>query len=283
MERLSSRIERTCYPVIRIAILVGGGVVLCIPFWWMIVTAFDNAANVTVRIPPSLLFHKGYTGVLNFENTFHTIPILRYYLNSLLITLSVIALQTLSCSMAGYAFAKGRFPGKSKLFILFLATMMIPFQLYMVPLYLIMNTMGFVNTPLAVILPAIHSAYGVFLMSQYIRTLPESILEAARMEGAGECRIFFTIILPLSKPVLATLTVLTALACWNDFLWPYLVLLKQSQYTITVGVSSFQQQNAVAVGNVVVVSLLAIAPVVVLYLFLQRFIISGITMGATKH
>ncbi|MBL8027821.1 MAG: carbohydrate ABC transporter permease [Fibrobacteres bacterium] len=269
--------------IFRFTVLVSGVIVMCIPFWWMLVTAFDETANSTVRIPPSLWFHEGHTGLLNFKNTLGTIPILRYYFNSIFITVSVVAVQLLSCSMAGYAFAKGHFPGKNKIFLIVLATMMVPFQLYMIPLYLLMNKAGLVNTPLAIILPSLQSAYGIFLMTQYMKSLPEAILESARIEGAGEFRIFFTIILPLSKPALATLAVLTTLSCWNDFLWPYLVLFKESQYTITVGVSMFQQQGVVAVGNVVVVSLLAIAPVIVLYLFLQRYIISGITMGATKH
>jgi len=160
---------------------------------------------------------------------------------------------------------------------------MIPFQLYMIPLYLVMNKTGLVNTLFAIILPGIHSAYGVFLATQYIKGLPDSLMEAARLEGAGELRIFFSIILPLSKPVVATLAVLTALACWNDFLWPYLVLLKESRFTITVGVSMFQQSGGGLMGNILAVALLAIAPMVLLYLFLQKFIISGITLGASKY
>lgn len=283
MEKSGAKFERALAPKMRASALVLGAVVFCIPFWWLIVNAFDTSANLGLKLPPVLWFRKGYTGFDNFKNAFDAVPIIRYYINTLLITCSVIALQVLNCCLAGYAFAKGRFPGKKAFFILFLATMMIPFQLYMIPLYLVMNKTGLVNTLFAIILPGIHSAYGVFLCTQYIKGLPDSLLEAARIEGAGEWRIFFTIILPLSKPVLATLSVLTALGCWNDFLWPYLVLLKEDRFTITVGVSMFQQQGGAFMGNILAVALLAVAPVVALYLFLQRFIISGITLGATKY
>jgi len=283
MERISSRIERKVFPSVRAVTLLLGALAFCLPFWWLLVNAFDESANLGLKLPPSLWFREGYTGLGNFKSAFSAIPIGRYYLNTIIITLSVITLQVLNCCFAGYAFAKGRFPGKKPLFLLFLATMMIPFQLYMVPLYLLMNATGLVNTLFAIILPGIHSAFGVFLATQYIKGLPESIFEAARLEGAGELRIFFTIVLPLSKPVIATLSVLTALACWNDFLWPYLVLLKESRFTITVGVSMFQQENSTLMGNTLAVALLAVAPVVALYFFLQRFIISGITMGATKN
>jgi len=283
MEKLSSKIERLAIPKIRASVLALGAACFCIPFWWLLVNAFDESANLGLKLPPALWFRKGYTGIANFKSAFDAIPILRYYLNTIVITLSVITLQVLNCCLAGYAFAKGRFPGKKPLFMIFLATMMIPFQLYMIPLYLVMNKTGLVNTLLAVILPGIHSAYGVFLASQYIKGLPDSLLEAARIEGAGEWRIFFTIILPLSKPVIATLAVLTALGCWNDFLWPYLVLLKENRFTITVGVSMFQQSGGGYMGNILAVALFAIAPVVALYLFLQKFIISGITLGATKY
>lgn len=282
-EKFTSKMERVVAPKIRVAVLILGAATFCLPFWWLLVNAFDQSANLGLKFPPALWFREGYTGLSNFRNAFAAIPILSYYLNTLIITLCVVALQVLNCTFAGYAFAKGRFPGKKPLFLLFLATMMIPFQLYMIPLYLVMNKTGLVNTLFAIILPGIHSAYGVFLTTQYIKGLPDSLLEAARIEGAGEIRIFFTIILPLCKPVLATLAVLTALGCWNDFLWPYLVLLKESRFTITVGVSMFQQQSGGLMGNILAVALLAIAPVVVLYLFLQRFIISGITLGASKY
>ncbi|MFH0922158.1 MAG: carbohydrate ABC transporter permease, partial [Fibrobacterota bacterium] len=213
MEKISSRIERKAFPSVRVVTLLLGALAFCLPFWWLLVNAFDESANLGLKLPPSLWFREGYTGLGNFKSAFSAIPIGRYYLNTLIITLSVITLQVLNCCFAGYAFAKGRFPGKKPLFLLFLATMMIPFQLYMVPLYLLMNATGLVNTLFAIILPGIHSAFGVFLATQYIKGLPESIFEAARLEGAGELRIFFTIVLPLSKPVIATLSVLTALAC----------------------------------------------------------------------
>lgn len=282
-EKLSSFIERVFYPKLRLLILLIGVFLLCVPFWWMIVTAFDETANASIQVPPSLWFHTGHVGLANFINTLSTIPIFLYYFNSIFVTVFAIIVQLLSCSMAGYAFAQGTFPGKSKLFILFLATMMIPFQLYMIPLYLLMNKVGLVNTLWALILPGVYNAFGVFLITQAVKSVPNAIFEAARIEGAGEFRIFFTMVIPLIRPTLATLTVLIALGTWNDFLWPYLVLLDQDHYTITVGVSLFQQQASAAVGNVVVVSLMAIAPVLVLYLFLQRYIIAGITMGATKQ
>jgi ABC-type glycerol-3-phosphate transport system permease component len=283
VEKVYSKIERKVFPKVRSVVLILGAASFCVPFWWLIVNAFDESANLGLKLPPVLWFRKGFTGFANFENAFSAVPIVKYYLNTITITLSVIALQVLNCCLAGYAFAKGRFPGKKPLFMIFLATMMIPFQLYMIPLYLVMNESGLVNTLFAIILPGIHSAYGVFLCTQYIKGLPDSLLEAARLEGAGEWRIFFTVILPLCKPVLATLSVLTALSCWNDFLWPYLVLLKENRFTITVGVSMFQQQDGGFMGNVLAMALLAVAPVVALYVFLQRFIIGGITMGSGKY
>ncbi|MBL8028367.1 MAG: carbohydrate ABC transporter permease [Fibrobacteres bacterium] len=283
MEKMHSKIERVVLPKVSTVVLIIGALTFCLPFWWLLVNSFDEAANLGLKLPPILWFRKDHTGIANFVSAFNAIPILKYYFNTLLITAAVIVLQVFNCCFAGYAFAKGTFPGKKIIFMLFLATMMIPFQLYMIPLYLVMNETGLVNTLFAIILPGIHSAFGVFLATQYIKGLPDSIFEAARIEGCSEARIFFTIVLPLSKPVIATLSVLTALGCWNDFLWPYLVLLKESNFTITVGVSMFQQQNGGYMGNTLAVALLAIAPIVTLYIFLQRFIIKGITAGATKH
>ncbi|OGJ88840.1 MAG: hypothetical protein A2268_07840 [Candidatus Raymondbacteria bacterium RifOxyA12_full_50_37] len=284
MTHFKSVVAKHALSPARVIILLGGAALVCCPFWWMIISSFDNGINQAgLPMPPSLWFNIERFGVFNYLNAAANIPIFRYYLNTVCVTIAIIALQVSTCCMAGYAFGKGKFTGKNKIFLVFLATMMIPFQLYMIPLYLMMNKIGLVNTYWALILPSMQSAYGVFLCTQYMKTLPDSLLESARMDGASEFRIFFTIIMPLCKPVLATLTVLIALGTWNDFLWPYLVLLNQDMYTITLGVSMFQQQSGIAIGNIVAVSIMAIFPIIVLYLFLQKFIISGITMGANKY
>lgn len=283
MKKSSTPVRDFIFPKIRMLILVGGVVVLATPLWWMLITSFDESANMESRFPPSLWFNTGKLGTFNFQNVLDSIPILRFYMNTVFITFVIVIIQIFFCSMAGYAFAKGRFPGRQKLFIVFLATMMIPFQLYMIPLYLMMNKIGLVNTYWALILPGMQNAYGVFLVTQYIKTIPDELIEAARVDGASEFRIFFFIIFPLAKPVTATLAVLTALWTWNDFLWPYLVLLKQDLFTITLGVSMFQQQYKYYIGNIVAVSLMAILPIVILYFFLQKYVISGITMGGTKY
>jgi multiple sugar transport system permease protein len=186
------------------------------------------------------------------------------------------------CSLAGYAFAKGRFPGKSFLFIVFLATLFIPFETRMIPLYLFVRDLHINNTYWALILPFLAGGFGTFPMRQTISSIPDELLEAARIDGASEFRIFVQIILPLCRPTLATLAIINVIWRWNDVLWPLLVTSDSNMFTVTQGLALEGHSQGTYTGVALATAVLAILPVVVAYLFLQRYVIRSVVSSGVK-
>ncbi|MGH8212046.1 MAG: carbohydrate ABC transporter permease, partial [Rhodanobacteraceae bacterium] len=194
-----------------------------------------------------------------------------------------ITLLSLLCNtLAGYAFAKLRFAGREKLFATLIGALVIPAQVAMLPLFLLLKYIGLVNSYAAVILPAMATVFGIFLVRQYARGIPDELLEAARVDGAGELRIFTRIVLPLLKPILVTLAVLTFLAAWNDFMWPLIALTGNEHYTLPVGLASLSREHVQDSELMMAGAVVTVLPVLLLFLALQRFYLRGIMAGSIK-
>ena len=263
-----------------VAVLSIGALAMIIPFVWMVSTSFSRSANMAMpRLPR--LWPKDPSW-FNYQVALTNLPIIRLYMNSLIVTTASTLGLLLFSSMAGYAFAKGRFVGKSVLFVMVLTTLMIPFEIRMIPLYLLMRDLHLQNTLWAMILPFVAGGFGTFLMRQYITSIPNEQVDAARVDGASEVTIFWRIILPLCGPALAALTVLSALWRWNDVLWPLLVVSDKALYTITLGLAVATRAQGTFTGLALAQTSLAILPIVALYLLLQRYIVRGVMLSGLK-
>ncbi len=263
-----------------VAVLSIGALAMIIPFVWMVSTSFSRSANMAMpRLPR--LWPKDPSW-FNYQVALTNLPIIRLYMNSLIVTTASTLGLLLFSSMAGYAFAKGRFVGKSVLFVMVLTTLMIPFEIRMIPLYLLMRDLHLQNTLWAMILPFVAGGFGTFLMRQYITSIPNELVDAARVDGASEVTIFWRIILPLCGPALAALTVLSALWRWNDVLWPLLVVSDKALYTITLGLAVATRAQGTFTGLALAQTSLAILPIVALYLLLQRYIVRGVMLSGLK-
>ena len=250
------------------------------PFFWMLLGAFKTNADF-VRTTPTLLPEKWTFD--NFSRLFSKQDFFRYFLNSAGIALVVTAANLVFCSMAGYALAKLKFAGHRPLMAITLATLMVPGSVTLVPLFVLMSKLGLVNSYAAVTVPFMPGAFGVFLMLQFMFSVPDDLIDAARIDGAGEWRILWRIMLPLLKPALAALAVLQFLATWNNFLWPLVALTDQSKYTLPVALATFSiGQNKADYGLLMAGSVALVAPVIVLFLALQRHFTQSIAMTGLK-
>jgi multiple sugar transport system permease protein len=262
------------------AALIAGFVLMVGPFVWMILGSFKTTGELR-RLPPTFLPEDPTTA--NYDELFDRLDFPRYFFNSMVVALFVTAGNLLFCSMLGYALAKLEFPGKRVLFAVMLATLMVPSIVTFMPLFVLVSNMNLVNTHAGLILPFLVGAFGAFLMRQFINGIPDELLDAARIDGAGEYRIFFRIILPLCGPALATLAILTFLGSWNAFLWPLVVASTEDMYTLPVGVALFsigQQQSDVALQ--MAAAAVVVLPVVILFFAVQRFIVQGIATTGIK-
>jgi multiple sugar transport system permease protein len=261
-------------------LLVLGAVVMLVPFLWMVATSLSRKANSSMPRTPS--FWPPDPSFFNYWVATANLPIIRLYINSLVVVGTTTIGYLLFSSIAGYAFAKGRFPGKTFLFIVFLATLFIPFETRMIPLYLFVRDLHINNTYWALILPFLAGGFGTFLMRQTISTIPDDLIDAARIDGASELRIFFSIVLPLCKPTLATLAIINVIWRWNDVLWPLLVTSSRDLYTVTQGLALAGKSSGVYTGVALATAVMAILPVIVAYLFLQRYVIRSVISSGVK-
>ncbi len=264
---------------IAIALILGAAVML-LPFLWMLATSLSRKADISMPRTPSLW--PPDPSLFNYKIATDNLPIFRLYLNSLIVVGGTTLGYLLFSSLAGYAFAKGRFPGKTVLFIAFLATLFIPFETRMIPLYLFMGQLHLTNTYWALILPFLAGGFGTFLMRQTISNIPDELIEAARIDGASELRIFWQIILPLCRPTLATLAIINVIWRWNDVLWPLLVTSDHELFTVTQGLALEGHSQGTYTGVALATAVLAILPVVVAYLFLQRYVIRSVVSSGVK-
>lgn len=262
-------------------VLLFAGLLLMIgPFVWMLLGAFKPSAELRA-VTPTLL--PADPTLQNFSNLFSKLDFATYFLNSALVAIVVTLANLLFCSMAGYALAKLEFAGRGKLFGLVLATLMVPGSVTLVPLFVLMSKLGLVNTYAAVILPFVAGAFGVFLMRQFMLGVPRELLDAARVDGAGEWRIFWQIVLPLTRPALAALGIFQFLASWNNFLWPLVALTDESKYTLPVALATFAiGQNKADYGLLMAGAVALVAPVILVFLLLQRHFTQSIAMTGLK-
>jgi ABC-type glycerol-3-phosphate transport system permease component len=266
------RPKRRAGLIVRVILAVVVGLVMAFPLYIMLITAFSGERSLVggFRLLPRAI------STDNFARVFEAWPVGDWFVNSITITTITTFLTVVVSVLAGYAFAKLRFPAKTLLFLLLLATMMIPTQAILVPQFRIVNTIGLIGTFWAVIIPGAAATFGIFLARQFMLAIPDSIIEAAKIDGAGPVRIFWSIVLPLCKPLLAVLTLLTVMYQWNDFLWPLIALKDPALYTLPIGLQFLQGQYQTDYGALMAMTLIAVLPLVVLFLAFQRFFVQGL-------
>ncbi|MEJ3655065.1 carbohydrate ABC transporter permease [Actinomycetes bacterium KLBMP 9759] len=250
-----------------------------VPFVWMISSSLKHDNQVftvpTQWVPREFVWS-------NYTDIWTRIPMLSYLRNSAFLAITISVLQVLTGSFAAYGFAKLRFPGRDWLFLAYLATIAVPWQAYMIPQYLIMEKLGLVNTHLSIILLQAFGAFGVFLMRQYYQSIPDELIEAARIDGLNEYRIWARIMLPLSRPAIASLGLLTFVSTWNDYMGPFIYLTSNELWTVQLGLRSFVGQFDAAYAMIMTGSVISVLPVVLVFLLGQRQFIQGIATSGLK-
>jgi multiple sugar transport system permease protein len=262
------------------AILLIAAAVTLYPLVWMVLASLmptGEAQSFPPRLWPS------HVTLDHYRTLFERLNVARYFANSLLIASSVTFCSVLINSMAGYAFAKLNFAGRDRLFQLLLAGLVIPAQVVMIPLFLLMKHLGLINTYWGVILPASASIFGIFLVRQYAMALPTALLDAARIDGAGEWRIYRSIVLPLLRPILVTLGVFTFMATWNDFMWPLVALIDGDLRTLPVALAILSGEHVQDTELMMAGSVVTLLPVLLLFVFVQRYYLTGIVAGSLKE
>ncbi|MCR5790933.1 MAG: carbohydrate ABC transporter permease [Lachnospiraceae bacterium] len=252
---------------------------MLVPFVWMVTASLKMNKDIFV-IPYQWLNPEPRW--LNYIDIWTKIPLAKYALNTVKLTIIVTILQILTSSFAAYAFAKLQFKGRNILFLAYIATIAVPWQVYMVPQFIFMRNLGLADTHLAIIILQAFSAFGVFLMRQFYEGIPDSLCEAARIDGMSEYKIYAQIMLPLSKPALSTLTIFTFVNTWNDFLGPLIYLTTDSKKTLQIGIKMFISQYSAEYGLIMAASVLSLIPVLIVFIALQKYFVAGITTGAVK-
>jgi multiple sugar transport system permease protein len=261
------------------AMLLGAAVVTLCPLLWMVSVSFMSPGEAS-SFPPPLLPRQAT--IASYQELFARTGIGRCFANSLFLATAATLLSLGFNVTAGYAFAKLRFAGRERIFKLLLGALVIPGQVAMIPLFLMLKNMGLVNSYLGVLIPSLANVFGIFLVRQYALSLPDELLEAARIDGAGELRIFRSIVLPVLGPILVTLAIFTFLGSWNDFLWPLIILTDEDLHTLPVALASLSREHVQDSELMMAGSVLTILPVLVLFLVLQRYYIQGLLAGSVK-
>ncbi len=249
------------------------------PFVWMILTSVKDMADIYVY-PPQWIpseFHLD-----NYSKVFSAAPFARYYLNSAVVAVLVTVGQLITCSMAAYAFARLEFKGRNALFLLFLGTMMIPYNVTMIPSFMVLYWLGWVDTYQALIVPGLASAFGTFLLRQFFITIPKELEEAAFLDGAGRFTVLRRIIIPLSKPALATLAIFTFMGVFNDFIWALIVINSEDMRTVQLGLAIFRDRYLTQWDLLMAGSVTAVMPILLVFFFAQKYFIKGITLSGIK-
>jgi ABC-type glycerol-3-phosphate transport system permease component len=267
------------------AFLIAAALLMIAPFLWTISTSLKQPGDV-FAYPPRFL--PDPVTFQNYVDVFTKLTFGRYFLNSVIVTGSVVILNVLFGTAAAYAFAKLRFPGRDAIFFLLLLTLMVPFQVNLIPLYKIMVGLHNAIPPIGadtyfgIVAPSAIQVFGIFLMRQFLRSIPDEILESARMDGASEWRILRSIVFPVARPGMATLAIFTFLGAWNDFLWPLIVTNSDEMRTMPVGLALLARKNASNWGDTMAGTVLTAAPLILMFLVLQRRFIEGLTAGSVK-
>ena len=271
------RIARPLRRVLHYLVLIALVGVFIGPFLWMLSIALRESGNIY-----SLALWPENATLRNFTETWRQFQFGRAFLNSVFVAAATVGLNVLFSSMAAYPIARLEFPGRQLSFYLILSTLMIPFQLYMIPLYLLCVDLRLTNTLTGVVLPGAVGAFGVFMIRQYYTTIPKDLEVAARIDGAGEFSVWWRILLPLTKPAVAALAIFLFVANWSNFLWPLIILDSPEKYTLPIAVAKLSGAFIDKTQYVAAGSVIAVAPIIVLFFFLQRYFIEGMTLGAVK-
>jgi multiple sugar transport system permease protein len=253
--------------------------VMVLPLVWMVVTSLQTL-NETRHYPPTLLPSSAQFG--NYTEVLQRAPFATWFLNTLIVTFACVVGNLLFCSLAAYAFARIPFFGREVLFVLILATLMIPFQVIIIPTFLIVRSLHLIDTLGALVMPNLAGAFGIFMLRQFFRTLPIELEEAARIDGASRLGILFKIVLPLSGPALATLAVITAMWTWNDFLWPLITIYNPDHMTLQLGLATFQGAHQTNTNLLMAANVMSMVPILVLFFVAQRYFIRGIATTGLK-
>ncbi len=264
-------------------ILAVGAVTMFAPFLWMLVTSFKLSGDVFSYqkpwwfdwVPTSFAWE-------NYVKAWKVVPFARFYLNSIFVVAVTTAGQVTTSALSAYAFARLQFPGRDKLFFAYLATMMVPGAVTMIPVFILLQYLGWIDSYKAVILPGMFTAYGTFMLRQFFLTLPRELEDAAKIDGCGYFGIFWNIILPLSKPALATLTTFVFMGCWMNFMWPLVVLNSHEKFTLPVGLAYFQSLHSTDWTLLMAGSVMMILPILLLFIFNQRYFVEGIKLSGIK-
>ncbi len=257
-----------------------GLVVVTSPFIWMALSSLKSEGEIR-QVPPTWVPENPTLD--NFRELFQRLDFPQFFTNSTLVATVVTLGNLVFCSMLGYVLAKFDFAGKKALFRLVLATLMVPGMVTLVPLFVLVANMGLVNTYPGLILPFLAAPFGVFLMRQFFLGIPDELIDAARVDGAGEARIFVQIVVPLAKPALATLAILTFLGSWNNFLWPLVVATTEDRYTLPVALALYSTgQNQTDYGLLLAGAVVVVVPVIAVFLALQRYFVQGVAMTGIK-
>ena len=253
--------------------------VMVTPLLWMLVTSIETVAE-TRRFPPVII----PSGIhwQNYQSALTEAPFSRWFINTMVVTVASVVGNLVFCSLAGYAFARLRFAGKNIAFFLILATLMIPFQVVMIPTFLIVRSAGLIDTLGALILPNLASGFGIFMMRQFFRTLPVELEEAARIDGASRLGVLVRIVLPLSAPALATLAVITFMWTWNDFLWPLITIYSEENMTLQLGLTTFQGAHQTNTALLMAANVMSMAPILLLFFVAQRWFVRGVATSGLK-
>ena len=252
------------------------------PFLWLFVSSFKLEKEI-ISWPPTLFSSTGTYTLANYTKVFNTIPLWKYIFNTVIFAGGVVLSQLLFDSMAAYAMARLHFKGKKLLSYLVLLAMMIPFQVYMIPLFFEVNALGLLDTFWGLILPRMVMPFGIFLMRSSFVGLPRDLEEAARIDGVSEIGIFFRIMLPLVKPGLLTLAIITLMNNWNDLLYPMMLTSNPQMRTLSAGLALFTGENVFSYGPILAGTVISIIPLLVAYIFAQKYFISGVAMSGMKE
>jgi len=267
------------------SLLIIGAVTMVLPFAWMISTSLKSYNSVFIFNANDINWIPNPVYWKNYIDVWKVVPFARFYFNSLFVCITVTLAQVATSALAAYAFARLRFPGRNKVFFAYLATMMIPGSVTMIPVFVLMRMFGWIDSYKALIIPAAFSAYGTFMLRQFFMTIPRDLEDAAKIDGCNYWSIFCKVILPLSKTALATLTVFIALGNWVSFMWPLLVTNSLEKRTLPVGLAYFQEMYQYAQpdwGLLMAGSLITMVPIILMFIFGQKFFVEGIKLTGLK-
>jgi multiple sugar transport system permease protein len=265
--------------VVVYILLIFLSAIMAVPFYWMLISSVKTN-NEVFSIPMKWTVSEFH--LKNYQDIWIKIPLLTYFKNSVKLTVITMFVQVLTSCMAAYAFAKVNFKGKNVLFLIYVTTIAVPWQVYMIPQFVIVSRLGLNNTHLGLILMQGFSAFGVFLLRQFFMEIPDELIEAAKIDGMGSYSILFRIVVPLAKPGLATLIIFTFVNVWNDFMGPLIYINSTELKTIQLGIRAFITQYGAEYALIMAASVCSLVPVVILYVFCQRFFVEGIMAGGVK-